>query len=65
MWSRRESDVPVLGGGNLRRVGLVTADEPSEQLARRGGDTDRQQEMPHHRHPVTAQNEALNIFEVQ
>src|SRR5712672_991669 len=33
-WSRREPDMPVLGGGDLRRVRLIAADEPSEQRAR-------------------------------
>ena len=59
--SRREPDVPVFGSRDLRRVGLVAADEPPEQLACRRGNADRQQEMPHHRHPVAAQDEALNV----
>ena len=62
---RLEPDMPVLGGGDLRRVGLVAADEPSEKISRLGGDTDRQQEMPHHRHSITPENEALDIVELQ
>ena len=58
-------DVPSFGSGDLRHVGFVAIGEPSEQVAGRGGSADRQQEMPHHRHPVTAQNKALNIAEVE
>ena len=61
----RKADMPVARGGDLRRVRLVAADEPSEQRARSGGDADRQQEMPHHRHPIAAQDEALDVVEVQ
>ncbi|WP_154070855.1 hypothetical protein [Bradyrhizobium lablabi] len=40
--SRLEPDVPIFRGGDLRRVGFVATDEPSEQLSRRRGNADRQ-----------------------
>jgi hypothetical protein len=57
--------MPVFGGSDLRRVGLIAADEPAEQLSGFSGGTDRQQEMPHHRHSVPAQDKSLNICEIQ
>ena len=53
--------MPVLGGGDLRGLGFVAAYEPSKLPARLLRSSYRQQEMPHHRHPVTAENEALNV----
>ena len=35
--SRLEAHMPVFGGGDLRRVGFIAADKPSEQLACLGG----------------------------
>jgi hypothetical protein len=63
-WSRLEPDVPVSGSGDLRRVGLVATYEPSEQRTCLGGDTDREQEVPDYRHPVAAEDEALDIVEL-
>jgi hypothetical protein len=40
-WSRLEPDVPVFSGGDLRRVRLIAANEPSEQFAGLGGDAHR------------------------
>src|SRR4029077_19171674 len=64
-WSRLEPHVPVFGRGDLRRIRLLPADEPPEQLTRLRGDAYPEQEMPYHRHPVTAENEALNITKIQ
>src|SRR5258707_15132927 len=62
---RLEPDVPVFGGGDLRRVGLIAANEPPEQPASLRGNADRQQEMPYHRHPVAAQDEPLYVAELE
>lgn len=62
---RRKPYVPVFGCRNLRRIGLISTDEASEQLARLRGVNHRQQEMPHHRHSVTTENEPLNVREVE
>src|SRR6267154_5715143 len=62
---RLEPDVPVFGGGDLRRVGLIAANEPPEQPAGLRGNTDRKQEMSYHRHPVPAQDEPLNVAELE
>src|SRR5712664_1251208 len=64
-WSWLEPHVPIFRSGDLRRIRFVATDEPSEQLAGVGGNADRQQEMPHHRHLVTAQNKALNVAEFE
>ena len=61
----REPHMPVRGSRDLRDVGFVTADEPSELPARLCRSSDRQQEMPHHRHRVAAENEPLNVREVE
>jgi hypothetical protein len=63
--SRLEPYVPVFGSGDLRRVGLVAADESTEHPARFGGNADRQQEMPYHRHLVATKDETLDIAEVK
>jgi len=63
--ARLESDMPVLRGRDLRRVGFVAADEPSQCPARRVGHTHLQQEMPYHRHSVAAENEALDIVDIK
>ena len=60
-----EPHVPVLGGRDLRGVGFVAAHEPPELPARLCRRFDRQQEVPHHRHQVSAENEALNVGEVE
>ena len=57
--------MPVLGRRDLGRVGFVAVDEPTEELACRRGDIDLQQEMPHDRHAVAAENDALNVFQIQ
>ncbi|MGA9887999.1 MAG: hypothetical protein WBQ31_10925, partial [Candidatus Acidiferrales bacterium] len=57
--------MPVFGSGDLRDIGFVPAYEPSELSARCCRISYFQQEMPHHRHSVTAQNEALNVSEVE
>src|ERR1700738_4891102 len=57
--------MPIFRSGDLRHVGFVAIDEPSEHLAGLRGNADRQQEMPHHRHLVTTEDEALNIAEVE
>src|SRR5258708_16531319 len=62
---RRKPDVPIFGSSNLRRVGLISTDETSEQLARLRRGNNGQQEMPHHWHFVTAENESLNIGEIE
>ncbi|WP_154071341.1 hypothetical protein [Bradyrhizobium lablabi] len=64
-WPRLETHVPIFRSGDLRHVEFVAIDEPTEQLAGRRGNADRKQEMPHHRHLVTAEDEALNIAEVK
>ena len=64
-WPGREPHVPIFSGGDLWRVGFVAVDEPSEQLAGLRGAADRKQKMPHHRHPVTAQNKALDVAEIE
>src|SRR5436190_2754270 len=63
--SRLKPDVPVFGSSDLRRVGLIAANEPPEQPAGLGGNANRQQEMPHHRHPVPAEDEPLNVAELE
>jgi hypothetical protein len=57
--------MPVLGSGDLRDVGFVAVHKPSELHARPRRSSYRQQEMPHHRHSVTAENEPLNVCEVK
>src|SRR5450631_1316151 len=64
-WSWLEPDVPVFGGRDLRRVGLVAANKSSEQLAGFRRDPHCQKEMPHHRHSVAPQDEPLNIRKIQ
>ncbi len=63
--SRLEPDVPIFRSGDFGRVGFIAIDEPAEQLAGLRGNADREQEMPHHRHLVTTEDEALNIAEVE
>ena len=63
--SGREPDVPILGRRDLRGVGFVAADEPSELPARLCRSSDRQQEVPHHRHRVRAEDEPLDVREVE
>src|SRR5262245_47189988 len=60
-----KSDMPVFGCRDLRRMGFVAADKPSEEFAGRRRRVRLEQNMPHHRHAVTAQNEALNVFHVE
>jgi hypothetical protein len=57
--------MPVLGRGDLREVGFVAAHQPPELPARLCRRSYRQQEMPQHRHSVTAENEALNVRKVE
>ena len=63
--SGREPDMPVLGRRDLRDVGFVAADEPRELPARFCRSSDRQQEVPHHRHRVGAENEPLDVREFE
>ena len=63
--ARLESDVPVPGRRDLGGVGFIAVDEPPEELAGRRGDIDLQEEMPHDRHAVAADDEALNVFQIQ
>ena len=62
---RPKADPPVPGCCDLRRVGLVAADEPAEKFARFRRDADLQQEVPHHRHPIAAQDETLDVLKIQ
>jgi hypothetical protein len=57
--------VPILGRSDLRGVSLVSADEAPEEFACFRRQVHSEQEMPHHRHPVTAKDETLNIGEVE
>ncbi len=63
--SGRKPHVPVLGSRELRGVGFVAAHEPSKLPARLCRTSYRQQEMPDHRHSVSAKNEPLNVREVE
>ena len=61
----REPYVPVSSGGDLRGVGLVAADEPSQLSARLRRRADRQQEVPRKGHHVGAEDEPLDVREVE
>ena len=63
--SGREPHVPVRRSRDLGGVGFVAAHEPSELPARLCRSLYRQQEVPHHRHSVSAENEPLNVREVE
>ena len=57
--------MPVLGRRDLWGIGFVTTDEPPELPARLCRSSDRQQEMPNHRHPVRAKDDPLDVREVE
>ena len=57
--------MPVLGRRDLWGVGFVAADEPPELPPRLRRISHGQQEMPHHRHPVGAEDEPLDVPEVE
>ena len=61
----REPDMPVLGRRDLWGVGFVAADQASQLPPRLRRISDGQQKMPHHRHPVGAEDEPLDVREVQ
>src|SRR5437762_1239894 len=66
---QRDQDMIASGAKStdpvLRGVGLIAANEPPEQPAGLRGNADRQQEMSYHRHPVPAQDEPLNVAELE
>ena len=61
----REPHMPIVGRRHLGNVRLVAAHQSSELPARRCRIFDPQQEVPHHRHHVRAENEALYVREVE
>ena len=61
----REPYVPVLRSRDLRGVGFIAAYEPAELPARVCRTSYRQQEVPHQRHPVSPENESLNVRKVE
>ena len=64
-WPGREPHMPVLGSRHLGNVRLVAAHQSPELPARLCRSFDPQQEVPHHRHHVRAENEPLYVREVE
>jgi hypothetical protein len=64
-WPRSEAYVPVFCSGNLWRVRLVSTDQPPKQLACLARNAHCKYEMPDHWHSVSAQDEPLNITQVE
>jgi hypothetical protein len=61
----RHRDMPLLGRGDLRCVVFVTAGQPPEKNACRCRRVHLQQKMSHHWHAIHAQDEALNLAQIQ